>query len=68
MKHYQATISRNPTQPARAPACEAPGCSLRCPNNYSCHEQRMGEVNIIVWPAVALVLFVVLAGIVGQVL
>jgi len=44
-------------------ACETPGCSTNCTYAYSCHDERMGRVNVIFWPLVSLAVLGIVAGI-----
>ncbi|NQU61105.1 MAG: hypothetical protein HQ512_08240 [Rhodospirillales bacterium] len=41
--------------------CETPGCSENCAYAYSCHEERMGRMPAVFWPAIGLGIIAVIA-------
>lgn len=64
MATYDQTIGEHTRRQMRQlKSCETPNCSTNCTYAYSCHEERMGNSNVIFWPLLALVLFGIVAGI-----
>ena len=47
---------------SRRPACEDPEWCPQCSFAAHCHEQRVGETSVAPWPAVALLLLVLIGG------